>query len=162
MSECPCGLGKEYAECCEPLICGGSPAETAEALMRARYSAYVKQETEYIFHTTHPSRRQPDSRQVIEEWALATTWRDLKIISTEGGGPEDDTGIVEFIADFTEKGKDGKHHERAEFRRENGVWMFYDGKPPPVETVRRKAPKIGRNDPCPCGSRKKYKKCCLG
>lgn len=32
----------------------------------------------------------------------------------------------------------------------------------PVQTVVRPGPKIGRNDPCPCGSGKKYKKCCLG
>ena len=32
--------------------------------------------------------------------------------------------------------------------------------PQKVETKRRDAPKIGRNDPCPCGSGKKYKKCC--
>jgi uncharacterized protein YecA (UPF0149 family) len=28
-----------------------------------------------------------------------------------------------------------------------------------AETVRRERPKVGRNDPCPCGSGKKYKKC---
>ena len=28
-----------------------------------------------------------------------------------------------------------------------------------VQTVRREGPKVGRNDPCPCGSGKKYKKC---
>jgi len=27
-------------------------------------------------------------------------------------------------------------------------------------TVKRDQPKVGRNDPCPCGSGKKYKKCC--
>lgn len=31
----------------------------------------------------------------------------------------------------------------------------------PVETFVRGAPKVGRNDPCPCGSGKKHKKCCL-
>ena len=30
----------------------------------------------------------------------------------------------------------------------------------PQETYKRKVPKVGRNDPCPCGSGKKYKKCC--
>ncbi|MEZ4906410.1 MAG: SEC-C metal-binding domain-containing protein [Saprospiraceae bacterium] len=30
---------------------------------------------------------------------------------------------------------------------------------PQIETVRRTAPKVGRNDPCPCGSGKKYKHC---
>ena len=32
--------------------------------------------------------------------------------------------------------------------------------PGKVETFRRETPKVGRNDPCPCGSGKKYKKCC--
>jgi len=32
--------------------------------------------------------------------------------------------------------------------------------PGKVETFRREEPRIGRNDPCPCGSGKKYKKCC--
>jgi preprotein translocase subunit SecA len=34
------------------------------------------------------------------------------------------------------------------------------GPPPKVETIVRDLPKVGRNDPCPCGSGKKYKKCC--
>ncbi len=34
--------------------------------------------------------------------------------------------------------------------------------PPPVETIRKTGPKLGRNDPCWCGSGKKYKKCHLG
>ena len=32
---------------------------------------------------------------------------------------------------------------------------------PAVSTVQRQTPRIGRNEPCPCGSGKKYKKCCL-
>jgi len=32
--------------------------------------------------------------------------------------------------------------------------------PPPVEPIHREEREIGRNDPCPCGSGKKYKKCC--
>ena len=32
--------------------------------------------------------------------------------------------------------------------------------PEKVETFRRESPKVGRNDPCPCGSGKKFKKCC--
>jgi len=31
----------------------------------------------------------------------------------------------------------------------------------PGVTYQRSAPKVGRNDACPCGSGKKYKKCCL-
>ena len=46
-----------------------------------------------------------------------------------------------------------KDHE-AELRAEGNANM------PKVETVVHEGPKIGRNDPCPCGSGKKYKKCC--
>ena len=35
-----------------------------------------------------------------------------------------------------------------------------DSGPKKPATVKREAPKVGRNDPCPCGSGKKYKKCC--
>lgn len=31
----------------------------------------------------------------------------------------------------------------------------------PTSPIVRNSPKVGRNDPCPCGSRKKYKRCCL-
>jgi preprotein translocase subunit SecA len=35
-----------------------------------------------------------------------------------------------------------------------------DGTPKKKQPMRRKISKVGRNDPCPCGSGKKYKKCC--
>jgi uncharacterized protein YecA (UPF0149 family) len=30
----------------------------------------------------------------------------------------------------------------------------------PLKPIIKSAPKVGRNDPCPCGSQKKFKKCC--
>jgi SEC-C motif-containing protein len=52
------------------------------------------------------------------------------------------------------------HHEVAEFKKEEGTWFFVDGHAPKYEQVKRQGAKIGRNAPCPCGSGKKYKKCC--
>ena len=46
----------------------------------------------------------------------------------------------------------------SQFVRENNQWYYVDGKG--QEPVRRESPKVGRNDPCTCGSGKKYKKCC--
>jgi len=43
------------------------------------------------------------------------------------------------------------------------VKSLNDNRPGQVEkqqTVKRSSTKVGRNDPCPCGSGKKYKKCC--
>lgn len=160
MEACPCGSEKAYSECCEPLISGSATAETAEALLRSRYSAYVRSETDYIADTIHPDQKDPDSRETIESWSKDTRWHKLEIIDVRDGGPEDEEGEIEFIADFTEKNKKQQHYEIAEFKKMEGKWYFYNARPPEIKQVVRSGPKIGRNDPCTCGSGKKYKKCC--
>lgn len=107
MEKCPCGSELDYSNCCEPLIKGEKKADTAEALIRSRYSAYVKKEIDYIAETVHPDQRQEDSRKTIENWAENTQWHKLEILECSQGGPEDITGSVEFTADYTEKGKKG-------------------------------------------------------
>ncbi|MFZ7128541.1 MAG: YchJ family protein [Desulfobacterales bacterium] len=160
MTPCPCGSGAEYGECCEPVISGLSRASTPEALMRARYSAFVGSAVEFIHETTHPSQRDQYDRKAVAAWADNSDWLGLDIVRTEGGGPEDDRGIVEFVARYTEKGKQVDHHEIAEFIRTDGTWYFFDGHPPKPTQFVRPGPKVGRNNPCPCGSGEKYKKCC--
>jgi SEC-C motif domain protein len=159
MEQCPCGTGLGYADCCEPIIKGARPAETAEALMRSRYSAYVKVETDYIFETTHPKHREGYDAAGTKEWAESADWQGLEIIAVKDGGSADSTGEVEFIARFNEKGELKVHHELALFKKEKSGWLFTDGKAVAQKPIAR-APKIGRNDPCPCASGKKYKKCC--
>ena len=68
--------------------------------------------------------------------------------------------MVDFSARFRSAGKDQEHLETARFTREDGRWVYAGVVPAEVHTVRREEPKVGRNDPCPCGSGKKYKKCC--
>lgn len=158
MNSCPCGSGKPYSDCCEPVITGTRPAETAEQLMRARYSAYVGVQTDFIFNSTHPDHRKGYDHEGTKEWAENSEWLGLEIVETRQGGIDDDTAEVEFIASFREKGISRSHHECAQFKRDKGRWFFTDGtlvKPRPVSVS-----KIGRNDPCTCGSGKKYKKCC--
>jgi SEC-C motif-containing protein len=84
----------------------------------------------------------------------------LEICSTEQGGVDDNDGLVEFIASYRENGVVRSHHEISRFKREAGRWYYVDGDAPKVETYVKEQPKVGRNDPCPCGSGKKYKKCC--
>jgi SEC-C motif-containing protein len=160
MEICPCGSGRDYADCCEPLIQGARAAETAEALMRSRYSAYVTNQIDYIYETTHDSQRSKFNRAESQAWSRNTEWQSLEILRSEAGGSGDDSGVVEFIARYREKGKAVQHHEVADFVKEEGRWYFMDGRAPKPAQVVRQGPKIGRNDPCPCGSKKKYKKCC--
>jgi len=94
------------------------------------------------------------------KWAEGSEWLGLTVRGTDKGGPTDNTGLVEFSARFKTGGKEHEHLEIAKFTRENGRWV-YDGQAAgPGRTVRRESPKVGRNEPCPCGSGKKYKKCC--
>ena len=160
MEPCPCQSGKAYAECCEPLILGVEKALTAEALMRSRYTAHVKTQIDYIYQTTHPSKRHTVDRDKVKAWSKKSQWQGLEILKTTAGGSEDQSGTVEFVARYREKDRPVRHHEIAQFVKNQDCWYFMDGQAPkPVPTVRQ-GPKIGRNDPCPCGSGKKYKKCC--
>ena len=160
MEMCPCGSTRTYEECCGLLIKGERPAVTAEQVMRSRYSAYVKVETDYLFSTTHPDHRQGYDHKGTKLWAENSQWEGLEILGTSGGGPEDSEGEVEFIACYREKGLKKQYHENAHFKKENGIWYFTEGAAVAPKPIIRTEPKVGRNDPCPCGSGKKFKKCC--
>ena len=158
MNSCPCGSGASYADCCEPVITGARPAETAEKLMRARYCAYVNVQPDFLFETTHPDHRQGYDHKGTKEWAESAEWEGLEIVGSERGAEGDSDGEVEFIARYRLKEALHEHHELAGFKKEKGAWFFTEGsmvKPKPLVST-----KIGRNEPCPCGSGAKYKKCC--
>jgi SEC-C motif domain protein len=156
---CPCGTKRPFSECCGPALAGTAAPATPEALMRSRYTAFVKHDVDYIFKTIAPNHRGDFDRQGVEDWSRKSEWLGLDIIATEKGGPADDTGTVEFAARFRDKGQDRRHDELATFVKIDGRWYFEDGKTPSVKPVRNEGPRVGRNDPCTCGSGKKYKKC---
>ncbi|MBN1568001.1 MAG: YchJ family protein [Acidobacteria bacterium] len=159
MTNCFCGSDKLFSECCEPLLKGVSKAPTAEALMRSRYSAYATADIDYIEQTMHSSTKPDFNRESARKWAEESQWHGLEILNVTGGKEDDAEGSVEFIAAYSQKDERIKHHELASFRKEGGAWTFVDGRIL-YQPFRRDQPKIGRNDPCPCGSGKKYKKCC--
>lgn len=157
-THCPCGSGRELAACCGPLI-GGAPAPTAEALMRSRYTAFTLGNLDYIDGTHASDMDEPFDRAQGQAMIDEFQWRGLEIVRLKDGGPTDQTGEVEFIARFRSGGQKGIHHERATFKRENGRWVYVDGEINPKAATVVRENKVGRNDPCPCGSGKKYKKC---
>lgn len=156
---CVCGLGPSTETCCLPIIQGTAPAKTAEALMRARYAAYVLQEVDFILDSVHPDSPGEADRRTTEAWSKNAEWKGLEVVSTQGGGENDDVGIVEFIARFEVQSTAQQHHEKARFTRHNKKWMYLDGEEIKPLPIKREGPRVGRNDPCPCGSGKKYKKC---
>ena len=160
MSLCPCGSEREYQACCGVQHTGEQPAATAEALMRARYSAFVRQAFGFLSDSLHPDHRADHDAAATRRWAERAEWLGLEIVSQQGGEGADEQGEVEFIATYKENGVVRQHHETSRFQRHDGAWYYVDGQPVAVQTQVNSAPKVGRNEPCPCGSGKKYKRCC--
>ena len=161
---CPCGSGNPLESCCAPII-AGAPAATAEALMRARYTAYTQHNIDFIVASTHKDGMENSDLEAMRAWAEQADWQALEIIQVEAGGEQDKRGLVEFKAHYNMGGVKHHHHEVSGFLRSDKGWQFRDGevlhsgpseKPKPIVND----VKIGRNDPCLCGSGKKYKKCC--
>ena len=157
---CPCNSGLSYDACCEPLIRGIVKAPGPEALMRARYSAFAHEEMPYLLETLHPGQRNDYDEAGAAKWARESDWTGLEILKVTGDPATENTGTVEFKACYRRNNEKLEHHELAEFRKTNGIWYFYDGKMVAPGQFQRETPKVGRNDPCPCGSGKKFKKCC--
>jgi SEC-C motif-containing protein len=158
--KCPCSSGATYAECCEPIITQKRAATTAEQLMRSRYSAYALGHTDWIVESQSPDGRQFVDRDATEQWSSRATWHRMEVVDVQGGTADDTEGFVDFKAYYTIAGEDITHHEVASFRKEDGTWYFVDGvevKPRPFKHLEKK---VGPNEPCPCGSGKKHKKCC--
>jgi SEC-C motif-containing protein len=128
--------------------------------MRSRYSAYVERAIPYLRETLHPDHRKDYDEKSSREWAEKAEWHGLEILDAVAGGEGDEEGEVEFVARFSLGGERQEHHERSSFKRRGGRWYFVSGREVKPKPVVREGPRIGRNDPCPCGSGKKHKKCC--
>ena len=119
VTSCPCGRGLPYAECCGPVHQGQAPA-TAEALMRARYSAFALDDDGYVLRSWHPHTRpaavEPDS---------GLRWAGLDILESTGGGLFDAEAVVEFRAHYRDHGKHGDMVERSRFVRHDGQWVYW-------------------------------------
>jgi SEC-C motif-containing protein len=145
---------------CLPFIRGEQKPATALELMASRYVAYTTGDIDYLVTTHDPETRSGIDRGATEEWSQRARWLGLNVVKTDAGGASDSAGEVEFIAHYAIEGVEQTHHEQARFRRIDGTWFFVDGELVAKKPIQRTSPKIGRNDPCSCGSGKKFKKCC--
>jgi SEC-C motif domain protein len=128
MQNCYCSSNQIFADCCEPFLSGIAKPQTAEQLMRSRYSAYATVNIEYLLKTTHPSTRKFHDFESIKIWAESNTWQKLEIISTESGTAKDKQGVVEFKAYYLDSNSNLQiHHEISNFQKELGKWFFVDG-----------------------------------
>lgn len=150
MSElCPCGLGK-YSECCQVLHLGQQHAQTAQQLMRSRYSAFSKHLIDYIKNTTAILQQTALDLAAIEQWSKSNQWLGLEIVQANEK-IDKNHALVEFKAHYHDGQAAQVHHEVSYFVQHAERWYFID---PTTEQ------KITMKQACICGSSKKFKQCC--
>lgn len=124
---CPCGNPKLYSECCARFISKSELPETAEELMRSRYSAYVKKDIDYIIETTHPDKRPKNLKSELSTSIDDIIYTKLEVLSTSAGISGDKVGKVLFQASYIHNQKEYLHKEFSRFRLYKKRWYYYDG-----------------------------------
>lgn len=124
--------------------------------MRSRYTAYATGRLDYIEKTCAGPARLAFNRIEAEMSSRGTEWLGLEITGREAGLEDDDTGMVRFTFKVRQQGHIASQSETSMFRKIEGLWFYWDRE----DSGKARTTAIGRNDPCPCGSGKKYKKCC--
>lgn len=148
---CPCGSKKQTKYCCAMYLSGQKKPETAEKLMRSRYTAFYQGNIAYLIATLAPDRRKSDDAQELAKSIKNTTWLGLTIINTQKGKKKDATGVVEFEAIY-QINEPAQLHERSRFVKIDGQWFYVSGDLLPGTNPKPK-------ELCWCRSGKKYKQC---
>lgn len=121
---CPCGSTTKYTNCCETAHKDLTTVETAEQLMRSRYSAFTMANGDYLMKSHHSSTRPTKEKKAIENWAKSVNWIRLEVLEISQGRPTDEKGTVTFNAYYFENGEVAIIHEKSAFARENGIWVY--------------------------------------
>ena len=149
---CCCLSGRMFQDCCAPFLAGDASPRTPEQLMRSRYTAFCRGKVDYLLSTHHPSKRTANEHEQLAATIRGTKWLGLKIVKKVRPRPGATCGTVEFAAFYENGDTIGQLHELSRFVFEENQWYYLDGElKPPLS--------IGRNEPCFCGSGKKFKKC---
>lgn len=118
---CYCGNFKAFSSCCQPFLLQEKTPETAEQLMRSRYSAFVTENQAYLLQSwakgKHPQSISFDP---------ATKWLGLKVIRCKNGLATDNEGWVEFVARYKIGGKAERIEELSHFIKENDKWVYVE------------------------------------
>ncbi|WP_319774689.1 YchJ family metal-binding protein [Breoghania sp.] len=124
MTACPCCSGKDYELCCGPALEGRAWPETAEALMRSRYTAFARRDVKWLKQSLWPKYQKTLDMEGLTEFAQTREWVGLEIERVAQGGVDDKTGMVRFVAKALSEGTIRDHREASLFRKKNKRWYY--------------------------------------
>lgn len=125
-ANCTCGSGRTFEACCGPYLSGETFPATAEALMRSRYSAYVRENITYLKNTLWPKHQAAFDFAATAAWAAENHWTGLLVLETEKGLEGDREGTVLFEAKYLAGGNLNTHRELSRFRKKSGRWCYVE------------------------------------
>jgi len=152
---CLCGSNINYIDCCQPYHNSEKSPETAEALLRSRFTGYVMQNVAYLLDTWDIGTR-PHNIDFSNEDAI---WTKLEIVNIKKGGKKHTKGIIEFKAYYTTNSEEYVLNEISRFKKSSSRWLYMDGIVKSTSLLGQQTEQ-GKNAPCSCGSGKKFKRCC--
>ncbi|QZE13200.1 SEC-C domain-containing protein [Halosquirtibacter laminarini] len=156
---CVCGKIDDYNDCCGRYISRKEVADSPETLMRSRFTAFSLGEVSYILDTERIEK--PNTMSDLKAWCDAVTYTKLDVISSN---MSQDNGEVHFKAYYKEGMEQTILEEHSQFIKDDSQWYYTSGKATTQQVVDTptisSSRKMGRNEPCWCGSGKKFKKCC--
>ena len=150
-SACLCNSQLNYGDCCQPYHLDIKTPATPEQLMRSRFSAYALKNASYVFKTYAKEKQAQNPVNEIADFANSCRFVNLVVRDTQ---QSDERGYVAFNAYYFYQNLYCELDEKSDFIKEDGEWRYLEGIINPVADI-----KVARNDPCPCASGKKYKKC---
>ena len=127
---CPCGSSHYYSKCCGPFLTYQKKPETAEQLMRSRYSAFVTENEPYLLNTWQLTQR-PNK----VDFDSKAKWLGLKIIQCKAGLASDSYGWVKFIARYKIAGKAERIEELSVFIKEKDQWLYVSAEDKPWDQL---------------------------
>lgn len=119
--------------------------------MRSRYSAYTLELIDYLVATTLPAQQAQLDRQAMTDWSHHSHWLGLTVEQEDAETTSDRAQVTFTVRWADPDGSQHSHRECSDFCRLGERWYFIDPNHPLT---------AGRNDPCPCGSGRKFKQCC--
>jgi SEC-C motif-containing protein len=176
---CFCGSNVDFSSCCQPFINEEQQVQTAEQLMRSRFSAYAIGNAQYIYDTYAKSSQTSQSVNDIEDWSKSCIWVALTIYPTIDEVTNSTEAFVEFSAFYITQNTLCELREKSRFILEDATteqldsalnaplkqWRYIDGD----IIAHNELSTIKRNSLCPCNQYssswqikkgKKFKHCC--
>lgn len=154
LGPCPCCSNLSFDQCCQPFLLGQRNPDTAQALMRSRFTAYRLANIDYIEKTMQKAALDGFHAKQAKAWADKIRWGQLRVNHTSA--VIDGTTSVGFEADFIVEHYYEQIKEVSLFELIQGIWYYVGSDAPPTIVSK----KIQRNTRCPCQSGKKFKQCC--